>query len=491
MRSRAAGYVRVSDESQVEGLSLDAQRREIARYCESHGLELVQVYADEGVSARTDRIDRRPALARLLEQAADGSFELVVVHTIDRWARNVGVQRQALQRLGQAGIGFVSVTENIDFSTAAGKLLLTMLGGVSEFFSDQLAVHISKAKREQAERGIPPGPIPFGYASGEDGVPLRVSNEAEAVLEVFTRRAEGASHGETARWLNARGFRTRTGRLFTPYATKNMTNNAFYTGVVTYKGEYFAGRHEPIVPEGIFQRSQARRAQGVRTRRPRRSVGALRGLVCCANRGSAIHSELNRHGAGRYRERHGVECVTNGRTIAAKFVDEQIAAIVGSVIWKASDITAIAREATSSPRFDVETLRTQQRRLARAYADGGLTDEEYERRLADIDLRLAEADKDVVIDLEEARIAVRDFGGLWADATNEQRRRLVAPSINQVYVDLDRRRIVALDAQPEFSALVDQAATRAGAECELLPKEEGVGWWRRGRFQLRYPYTLD
>ncbi len=49
-RVRAAGYIRVSDESQVDGHSLEAQRREIRRYCEAQGYELVAIYADEGVS---------------------------------------------------------------------------------------------------------------------------------------------------------------------------------------------------------------------------------------------------------------------------------------------------------------------------------------------------------------------------------------------------------------------------------------------------------
>ena len=98
-RQRAAGYVRVSTEEQVDGHSLDAQRREIGRYCKRHDFELVRVYADEGVSAHTEKIEKRPELAALLEGAARRDFDVVIVHTIDRWARNVGVQRMALQRL--------------------------------------------------------------------------------------------------------------------------------------------------------------------------------------------------------------------------------------------------------------------------------------------------------------------------------------------------------------------------------------------------------
>src|SRR5688572_4155259 len=111
IKERAGGYVRVSAEPQVDGHSLGAQRREIARWCEREGYELIKIYADEGISAHTDRLEKRPALAQLLTDADNREFDLVVVHTLDRWARNVGVQRQALQRLGAAKVGFASVVE--------------------------------------------------------------------------------------------------------------------------------------------------------------------------------------------------------------------------------------------------------------------------------------------------------------------------------------------------------------------------------------------
>lgn len=207
---RAVAYVRVSDESQVEGHSLAAQRREIQRYCDRADYRLTRVYADEGVSAHSDQIARRPALAALLADASVGHFDLVIVHTIDRWARNVSVQREALQALGRAGVGFVSVTENFDFSTPAGRLMLTMIGGVSEFFSDQLGVHVVKGLRERAESGLPAGPVPFGYRRIDAASPAEViPEEAEAVQGAFARRISGASNGEVAAWLNNGGFEPR------------------------------------------------------------------------------------------------------------------------------------------------------------------------------------------------------------------------------------------------------------------------------------------
>ena len=66
----------------------------------------------------------------------------------------------------------------------------------------------------------------------------------------------------------------------------------------------------------------------------------LQGSVACAACGSTIHSELNRHGEGRYRERHGVSCRTNGRTVAAKFIDPQIAEKPDVYLYSVDDLQA-------------------------------------------------------------------------------------------------------------------------------------------------------
>ncbi len=64
--NRAAAYIRVSDESQIQGQSLDAPRSEIERWFQRNGYELALFYLDEGVSAHTDLIEKRPQLMRLL-----------------------------------------------------------------------------------------------------------------------------------------------------------------------------------------------------------------------------------------------------------------------------------------------------------------------------------------------------------------------------------------------------------------------------------------
>src|SRR4051812_27183546 len=117
---RAGAYVRVSSEEQVEGYSLAAQERAIAAYCEAHDFELVIHYRDEGKSARSDDLSKRPDFRQMLADAEAGRFDLLIVPNLDRFARNRRVAFDAYERLGRAGVGFISVSENIDYSSAQG-----------------------------------------------------------------------------------------------------------------------------------------------------------------------------------------------------------------------------------------------------------------------------------------------------------------------------------------------------------------------------------
>lgn len=111
---RAVGYVRVSSAEQVEGYSLAAQERAIGEACQARGYELVRVYRDEGISAHMDQLNRRSGLVQLLEDASQGGFDAVFVHTLDRWARNLSVALQAINRLSAARVGMISIAENIE-----------------------------------------------------------------------------------------------------------------------------------------------------------------------------------------------------------------------------------------------------------------------------------------------------------------------------------------------------------------------------------------
>ena len=255
-------YIRVSDISQVEGHSLDAQERLFYELCKTRVWEAVGTYREEGKSAHVDSIKKRPVFRQLLDDASKALFDVVVVHTLDRWSRNLRVMLESMSTLAKHGVGLVSISENIDYSTPHGKMATQMLGSVAEFFSESLATHVKKGIGERAGNGFHLGSLSFGYESCYEKGLLRceeehpggihiVTEEAEAVKELFRRYAsEGVTLSQLASWMNSQGFRTRNTknllngngtassgpRLFTTASVRGILHNPFYTGKVRHGG---------------------------------------------------------------------------------------------------------------------------------------------------------------------------------------------------------------------------------------------------------------
>ena len=102
---KAVPYIRVSDSSQVEGNSLDAQERLFKELCKSRDWEPGRIYREEGKSAHVDSISKRPVFRQLLDDAGDNQFDVVVVHTLDRWSRNLKITIESINRLTANNVG--------------------------------------------------------------------------------------------------------------------------------------------------------------------------------------------------------------------------------------------------------------------------------------------------------------------------------------------------------------------------------------------------
>ena len=174
-----------------------------------------------------------------------------------------------------------------------------------------------------------------------------------------------------------------------------------------------------------------------------------------------------------YRERHSHECDTNGRSIMAKAVDEQIEAILTSVELRPRWRDEMARLATTSASEpETKALKDKRRRLSRAYAEGAFNDNEYEEKLAEIDARLRLNENVELPTLEEAASLFGDIPQLWEEATSEERRRLISPIVERVYVDMDSRRIGAIVPAAGFRQLLVGAMVQAGNPAAMLLSED-------------------
>src|SRR5215213_2620974 len=194
--TRAALYVRVSSEEQVEGYSLEAQVRSGRLYGDAHGWEITEIYRDEGKSARTDDLSRRPAFQQLLADAEAKHFDVIVVHKLDRFSRNLRVTLETLERLQSWGVGFVSISEQMDFTTPIGKVVLATLAAFAQYYSDNLSLETKKGKAERKAQGLYNGILPFGLKKNSGGLPVPDPETYPGLLLAFGEAAKGASDRE-------------------------------------------------------------------------------------------------------------------------------------------------------------------------------------------------------------------------------------------------------------------------------------------------------
>jgi len=166
---RAALYARVSSEEQVEGYSIDAQRRAFQKLAADRQWEAYREYIDEGKSARTDNIDKRPAFKEMMEDTLARKFDVLVVHKLDRFSRNLRVTLEYCDKLSKARVDFLSINEQMDFTTPSGRVHLAMSGAFAQFYSDNLSQETKKGWHERREQGLYCGILPFGAVKGEDG----------------------------------------------------------------------------------------------------------------------------------------------------------------------------------------------------------------------------------------------------------------------------------------------------------------------------------
>ena len=533
---KAVGYLRVSDVSQVEGHSLDAQERLFRELCKNRGWEPVRVYREEGRSAHVEAIARRPVFRQLLEDAGRNVFDVVVVHTLDRWSRNQRVMLESLAILAKHNASLVSITENIDYSTPQGKLFTQMLGSFAEYFSAALATHVSKGLEQRAIEGKHTGGLPFGYqscwADGEKGERTKQcdpehpggvhvdAKEGPVVTELFRRYASGMTTlSQLAAWLNGEGLRTRNTkklpdqdghlaagpRLFTTASVRGILHNPFYTGQVSYKGKLMPGAHKPLVSQELFDTVQAMlkknsgRSETLQSR-PERDY-LLKGIIRCAYCGMPMWSQTYNNGQRYYREHKGsrshADCEGAGGSIPCHVADDQIGRIVGAIELRPKwleEVLAIVSLQDEVQRVKEERSKAEEklRRMAKAYVDNLFPDEEYHRQKRLLEMELESLAVPQANAAEEAGKLIQDLPKLWTEANLAERRKLLLTMLDAVYVEAKQeKRIVAIKPKPPFRPVFHVAATKEGSGVILLneppentPEARACFWWRRGRVEL-------
>lgn len=205
-------YTRVSTQRQAdEGLSMDAQTARCRDYCKGLGYEIAGEFEDAGISG--GRVSNRPGLQAALALVTE-TGGVLIAYSLSRLARSTRDALDIAERLDKAGADLISLSESIDTTNAAGKMVFRMLAVLAEFERDLISERTKTALSYKRANGYKTGgPVPFGYDADSTGKLSKNLDEQKAIKLIHKLRGEGLSLRAIAAELQKRGILTRTGRV--------------------------------------------------------------------------------------------------------------------------------------------------------------------------------------------------------------------------------------------------------------------------------------
>lgn len=301
---KAAIYCRLSEEdknklcAREDSGSIRNQKAMLVQYAEEQGWEVYRIYSDDDY-AGADR--RRPQFNRLLEDAEQHKFDIVLCKTQSRFTRELELVEKYIHGLfPRWGIRFVSIVDNADTDNRGNKKSRQINGLVNEWYLEDLSDNIRSVLTSRRENGLHIGAFAlYGYRKDPDRRGhLLIDEEAAAVVrEVFRLFAGGYGKTAIARMLNDRGipnpteYKRRHGLRYQQAAHRNSTlwkysaiadmlENEMYIGNMV-QGRYGSvscktkqcaprpkeqwyvvrGTHEPIIDRELWDRVCQRRAE--------------------------------------------------------------------------------------------------------------------------------------------------------------------------------------------------------------------------------------
>ncbi len=312
---RAVSYIRVSTREQAqrggseEGFSLPAQREANKRKAQSMGALVVKEFADRGESARSAN---RPELQKMLAYLKeDGGIDYVIVHKLDRLARNRADDVEINRTFEEAGVRLVSTSENID-QTPGGMLLHGIMSSIAEFYSRNLANEVIKGMGEKARNGGTLGKAPLGYlnvrARDENGREVRTveldQQRAPLLRLAFSEYATGNwTVSQLADHLNTLGLSIpptprRCAKPITTTRLHKILRHPYYKGTISFQGVEYVGAHEPLVDEETWSQVQAMLDSHRYGERQRIHNHFLKSTVVCGQCGARLSVQNAKNSKG-------------------------------------------------------------------------------------------------------------------------------------------------------------------------------------------------
>lgn len=469
---RVAIYVRVSTDMQAEeGYSLDAQVDRCKAYAKSQDWDVVAVYIEEGESAKDLN---RPEIQRMLSDAGDASFDVLLVYRLDRLTRSVRDLNVLLDLFDKQNIKFRSATEVYDTTTAMGRLFINIVAALAEWERGNLSERVKFAMEQLTKEGRwHGGPVPEGYAWDIESSTMTIVSEEYAVLRELRRLyIAGNGTGVVAKELNLQGKLRRDSNKWSPEAVTYILDNPFYAGKIRYgkknkNGEVIWADHEyPQIftweeYEEHIEIMNKRKVKG----RSRKSDHWFTGTLRCARCGSRLNATVykNRRPSGGFydpfttyvcgsrRRKHGCNLPMLRQTVAESMIMEYIKKMIPfsneEVAASSVDMERSVNDITSEMekmQKELRSLTERRKKWQYMFVEDMLSEFDFRSRKREEDeqekilLNAIESLKAVEIGTNtDIMNQLIDLPALWYELSDSDKKEVMQTAFDSIYFDCD------------------------------------------------------
>jgi len=270
-------YARYSSTNQTEQ-SIEGQVHVCQDFAKRNNIIIVDSYIDRAISGTTDE---RDSFQRMLKDSNNKKWNYVLVYKLDRFARNKYEAAIHRKHLKDNGIKLLSAMENIP-ETPEGVLLESLLEGMNQYFSEELAQKVSRGLHESRMKGHVIGDVSFGYI--KENKMLKINEEEAIILKrIFEDYASGKTILQISRDFEKENI-TKGGHKFIPQTIRKMLRRKLYTGEYSVNGKVYDKIYPTIISKELFEKVQKRiDLTRYGCRKGNHEIFRIKDKICCGH----------------------------------------------------------------------------------------------------------------------------------------------------------------------------------------------------------------
>ena len=412
-------YARYSSDSQTEQ-SIEGQLRVCEQYAKNNDFVILNTYIDR---AMTGTNDNRPDFQKMIKDSSNHEWQYVIVYKLDRFSRNKYETAKYKKILKDNGVKLVSAMENIP-DTPEGIILESLLEGMAEYYSAELAQKVKRGMRETRLKGyFQGGVLPYGYKL--DGRKIVIDDtKADTIRYIFKQYAMGKFVRNIIEELNEKCI-YKNGKPFANNTIYGILKNERYTGKYTKDNEVFTNMFPRIIDDETFAKVKARSKVNHYGKRSIQTVYLLKNKLVCGYCGKSISAESGTTKQGKqihYYKCIGIKKYRNGcikETIRQDILEEYILDILINEFAKPKNqdkIVKILMDIQNTPKTNsnlnmlIKAKKQTETTLNNIMSavEQGVVNKTTNNRMKELEQQIEDLDRQILVERSKTTIKVSE-----------------------------------------------------------------------------------